>query len=126
MIASVDNARSVSVSPALTPSLSMNSCAIAVARSRVAHHDDAPLCGIALWNRPRAAGMPSSVPTDPPPADSPNTVTFVGIAAERGDGVAHPLERGGLVEDARVAGARELRAEQVGEVQEPERARAGS
>ena len=39
------------------------------------------------------------------PADSPKMVTAVGVAAERRDVVAYPLERGDLVEQADVARA---------------------
>ena len=38
----------------------------------------APLCRIARWKRPRAAGAASSAPIDIAPADSPNTVTRAG------------------------------------------------
>ncbi len=37
-----------------------------------------PDCTIALWNRPWASGEVMSVLTEPPPADSPNTVTLPG------------------------------------------------
>ena len=66
--------------------------------------------------------MPSSVPTLMPPADSPKIVTFAGIAAEGRDVVAHPGERGDLIEQPGVRGARELFARQLGQVQEAERA----
>ena len=33
---------------------------------------------IALWNRPFASGEVRSISTEPPPADSPNTVTLRG------------------------------------------------
>ena len=37
-----------------------------------------PDCTIALWKRPRASGETMSVFTEPPPADSPKTVTLPG------------------------------------------------
>jgi len=43
----------------------------------------APLCGIARWYRPRAAGQPSSVPTLTRPADSPKIVTLPGSPPKR-------------------------------------------
>ena len=39
----------------------------------------APLCGMALWNRPFAVGQPIRVPTLMPPADSPKIVTSSGL-----------------------------------------------
>ena len=38
----------------------------------------APLCSMALWNRPFAAGVAMSVRTFAPPPDCPNTVTLFG------------------------------------------------
>ena len=38
----------------------------------------APDWAMALWNRPLAVGVPSSVPTLMPPADSPKIVTLPG------------------------------------------------
>ena len=102
MICSVVSARSASMSPAFDAErVDERVRAMSAARSRVAHHDDAPLCGIALWNRPRAAGRPSSVPTRPAAGRLAEDRDVVRVAAERGDAVAHPLERGDLVEDAR-------------------------
>ncbi len=43
------------------------------------------------------------------PADSPKMVTLLRIAAEGRDVVAHPLQRGDLIEDAVVAGRRRTR-----------------
>ena len=81
-----------------------------------------PDCTIAWWNRPCAAGRPRSVPTLIPPADSPKMVTWSGsppnaAMLSRTHSSAHDL-----VEDAGVARAGELRAEDLVEVQEPERA----
>ena len=50
------------------------------------------LCAIAALNSPAAAGVVSKVVTMPAPADSPNSVTRFGVAAESGDVVAHPLQ----------------------------------
>ena len=66
-------------------------------------------CPGTLWatarrKSPAAPGMASSAATEPPPADSPKTVTRSGVAAEGGDVVAHPLQRGDLVEQAPVGG----------------------
>ena len=66
------------------------------------------------------AGQPSSVPTLMPPADSPKIVTSFGIAAERLDVVAHPLERRDLVEQAGVRGR--ARSADAPRSQEAERA----
>ena len=70
--------------------------------------------------------MPSRVAKLIAPADSPKIVTLSGSPPNAAMFVAHPFERGDLVEDAGVAGAGELGAEAVGEVQEAERRRAGS
>ncbi len=43
----------------------------------------APLCRIARWKSPRAAGAPSSAPIDIAPADSPKSVTFSGSPPSR-------------------------------------------
>ena len=56
----------------------MSSSVSLAAASRASTPLDAPLCGIARWNSPRAAGRPSSVPTLMPPADSPKIVTLSG------------------------------------------------
>ena len=56
----------------------MNLRAPSVASSPVRRLWAAPLCGMALWNSPRAAGRPRSVPTLMPPADSPKMVTLAG------------------------------------------------
>ena len=96
--------------------------AISVAGSRVAQKLAPPDCTIAWANSPCAAGSPSSVPTLMPPADSPKIVTRSGSPPNARDVVAHPLERADLVEDAEVARAGELRAEDLVEVQEAERA----
>jgi hypothetical protein len=55
------------------------------------------LCATARANNPVARGIAERAATDPPPADCPNT-------AERADVVAHPLQRGDLVEQAPVGG----------------------
>ena len=109
MSCSIGTARSASTSPGATPSLRDDLLRDPGRASRVSpttttHRSAGSPCGTARVRR----ATPSNVPTEPPPADSPNTVTFVGIAAERGDRVADPLERGDLVEDARVAGSFEL------------------
>ena len=89
------------------PSSSRKRAATFVAVSRVWTLWLAPLWAMARAKSPRADGIPSSVPTLMPPADSPKIVTLSGIAAEGRDVVAHPLERRHLVADARVArGAR--------------------
>jgi hypothetical protein len=58
------------------------------------------LCGIALRNAPAVPGMASSAAIEPAPADWPNAVTLSGVAAERGDVVAYPGQRGELIEQA--------------------------
>ena len=58
---------------------------------------------IARANSPSARGLTIRSQMLIPPADSPNTVTFAGIAAEPRDVVAHPLQRRDLVEQAVVA-----------------------
>ena len=95
--------------------------ATSAARSRVLTHAPAPLCAIALRNSPRAAGMREQRADAVGAGRLAEDRDVVGIAAERRDAVAHPLERRDLVEDAGVARTGELVAEQVGEVQEPER-----
>ena len=85
-----------------TPTASASSSARRLARSRGAAVGT-PLCTIIRWNKPDAAGDAASSDTSVPPADSPNRVTFVGVAAERTDLVAHPLERGDEIEDTPVA-----------------------
>ena len=95
----------------------MNSCAAL----RSTPVSPGPLCTTARWNSPFAAGSASMVLTFAPPPDSPKIVTLLGIAAERLDVVAHPLEREHHVEQTRDAGARELLAERVGQVQVAER-----
>ena len=84
-------------------------CATFAARSRVLTHAPAPLCAIALWNKPRAAGSAEQRADAVRARRLAEDRDVVGIAAEPGDAVAHPLERGDLVEDARVARARERR-----------------
>ena len=56
---------------------------------------------------PRAAATRSACSTSPPPADSPNATTRAGIAAERGDVVAHPFERADRVAQPAVRDAAE-------------------
>ena len=63
---------------ARAPSFAAKCSAIFTVRSSVFAVLQAPLCGIAFWNSPRALGRPSSVPTLMPPADSPKMVTFSG------------------------------------------------
>ncbi len=72
---------------------------------------------MARWNRPRAAGVASSVLTLPPPPDWPKIVTLRGIAAEALDVVPHPLQRGDHVERAGIARLGKFFAADVGQVQ---------
>ena len=60
------------------PSRRSTSTPWTAAASGETSNDEAPLCGIARRNKPRAAGAPSSAPTLWPPADSPATVTRAG------------------------------------------------
>ena len=53
------------------------------------------------------------------PADSPQSVIVVGIATERGDVRAHPVDRGNLVEEPPVRDG-------IAEMQEALRLRRGS
>ena len=77
---------------------------------------------MARANRPRARGVPSSVPTLMAPADSPNTRDVRGIAAEGRDVLPHPGERRDLIEQTRI-GRRVLRfALERRQMQEAERA----
>ena len=62
------------------------------------------LCATARRNSPAARGIASSAATDPPPADWPKTVTRAGSPPNARDVVAHPLQRGDLVEQAAVGG----------------------
>ena len=55
--------------------------------------------------------MPISVAILAPPPDWPNTMTRAGIAAERGDVVAHPVQREDQVELAGIAAVGEARIE---------------
>ena len=85
----------------------------------------APLCAIARWNRPFAAGIAISVVTLLPPPDWPNTVTLAGIAAEGRDVVPHPRQREDDVLHADVAGIGPLLATaEIREVEEAEQVEA--
>ena len=114
-------ARSAAQSPGSTSSSSSTRVATRVAVSRPHVVAARSRLGDGALEEAVRAGVPMSVPTLMPPADSPKIVTLLGIAAERGDVVAHPLERGDLVEDAEVAGALRCRRKLV-EVEEAERA----
>ena len=102
-----ERSRSAATSPGSTPAHRAKHSVTRAARSRSSRRSVAPLCTMARWNSPVAAGMDSSDSTLPPPADSPNTVTRSGSPPKLGDVVLHPLEGGDLVEQADVgAGAR--------------------
>ena len=59
------------------------------------------LCTTARRKSPAARSIASSAATDPPPADWPKTVTRSGSPPKARDVVAHPLQSGDLVEQAR-------------------------
>ena len=61
---------------AATPSSSTSARVVAMAASGDIARSLGPLCTIARWNRPVAAGTASSVETLAPPPDSPKIVTF--------------------------------------------------
>ncbi len=79
----------------------------------------APLCRMARRNSPSARGIASSMPMLIAPADSPKTVTLPGSPPKAAMFVLHPLQRGDLVEQAKVGDA-------VAEVEESLRARDAS
>ena len=81
----------------------------------------APLCAIARWKSPRAAGTVSRHPTLWPPADSPKIVTLAGSPPKAAMWSRTQPQRGDLVEQRDVARAREPLVEMV-EVREAERA----
>ena len=85
------------------PSRSRNSPVTAAARAASATPSALPLWAMALWNRPWAAGIASSVATLMPPGRLAEDRHVAGVAAEGGDVVAHPLQRRDLVEQAEVA-----------------------
>ena len=62
------------------------------------------LCATARRKSPAARGIASSAATDPPPADSPKTVTRPGSPPNASDVVTDPLQGGDLVEQAPVGG----------------------
>jgi hypothetical protein len=73
---------------------------------------------------PAAAGVPSSVATLMPPADSPKIVTRPGSPPKALDVVAHPPQRGHLVEQPEVAGPGVVVAQDRLDVPEPQGAEA--
>ena len=83
---------------------------------------------IALWNSPFASGEIMSALTDPPPADSPKIVTFVGSPPKAAMLLCTHSSARDLIEDSRscraAAVGRLLRQRRVRE--EAEAARAGS
>ena len=88
------------------------------------------LCAIARRNSPAARGMASSAATDPPPADSPNTVTRSGSPPNAAMLSRTHSQRGDLVEQPPVGGrAVDLRetldAQPVVEASPPRRRRRG-
>ena len=121
---SVDFASAAPTSAAFTPSCSMTRAATSVARCRRRR----PRRRAALRDRPReqpARGRRAEQHAD---TRAPRRFAEHGdalrVAAERADAVAHPLERGNLVEHAEISRARVLRAEQLGEVQVAEKTEA--
>ncbi len=72
-----------------------------------------PLSTMARRNRPLARGIASRVPTLSPPADLAEDRDIAGIAAEGRDVVAHPFERGDLVEQPEIGDA-VAKAEEAG------------
>jgi hypothetical protein len=62
----------------LTSRISMTVRVVVVASALLLTGPTAPLCRIARWNRPCAAGSVSKAPMLMAPADSPNTVTRCG------------------------------------------------
>ena len=116
-------ARRASQSPGSTSSSSSTRVATRVAVSDLMLWLPAPDWGIARWKSPFALGVPMSVPTLMPPADSPKIVTLLGSPPNAAMLSRTHSSARDLVEDAEVAGA--LRAlEQLVEVQEAERAEA--
>ena len=60
------------------------------------------------WNKPVAASAESSAEMLMAPADPPNTVTFLRIAAEIGDVLLHPRQCSQLIEQAPIAESTEV------------------
>ena len=80
------------------------------------HFRKGPLCTIARWNKPLAAGIAISARTLPPPPDTKNSYV-AGVAAKSRNVIAHPLQDRDNIKHPNIGGAGILFSRQVSEVE---------